>query len=166
MSGVEFVLEEDLGKATLVADQLSSVNPADVLDVHGALGVSQTQRRITQDQKAPDGSAWTEHSSGYSATRSGSQGLLHNEGDLVTSLDHVAGSDEVSWGSPVVYAAIHQFGGTIKPKNGARLFFMMGAQAVVASQVSIPARPYLGLSSEDVREHEETMVHFMEGLLA
>ncbi len=165
MSGVELVLNEQMSKATLVTQAIASVNFADVLDVHGALGVSQTQRRITQDQKAPDGSAWIEHSKGYAATRGGSQGLLHNEGDLVTSLDHVAGSDEVSWGSPVIYAAIHQFGGTIKPRNGARLFFMMGTQAVAASEVTIPARPYLGLSSDDVREHEETIVHFMEGLL-
>ncbi|SDR07639.1 phage virion morphogenesis protein [Pseudovibrio sp. Tun.PSC04-5.I4] len=166
MSGVEFVLDDNLGKATLVSEAIASVNLVDVLDIHGALGVSQTQRRITQDQTAPDGSAWKGHSKGYGETRGGSQGLLHNEGDLVTSIDHVAGSDEVSWGSPVVYAAIHQFGGTIKPKNGKALFFMMGGATVAASQVSIPARPYLGLSGDDIREHEDTLIHFMGGLLS
>jgi len=164
-NGVEFVLDGNMSKAVLVAEAIGGVDFADVLDVHGALGVSQTQRRITQDQTAPDGTAWVEHSQGYKATRSGSQGLLHSEGDLVTSMDHVSGSDEVSWGSPLVYAAINQCGGTIKPKNAKALFFMMGGGMVAASEVHMPARPFLGMSNDDAREHEETLLHFMGELL-
>ncbi|MDD7908558.1 phage virion morphogenesis protein [Pseudovibrio exalbescens] len=167
MAGVGFVYDEQgVKRLELIAERLSSPDVPFVLDTLGALAVGQTQRRITQDQQAPDGSSWPEHSKGYADSLSGSQGMLHNEGDLVTSLDHVVSSDEVSWGSSLVYAAIHQFGGTIKPKDGGSLFFMIGTEAIVASEVTIPARPYLGTSDQDSREFESSVIHYMEGLLS
>jgi len=45
-----------------------------------------------------------------------------------------------------IYGAIHQFGGTIKPKAGGRLVFQMGGKTVFAKSVKIPARPFLPFS--------------------
>lgn len=80
----------------------------------------------------------------------------------------VGGRDTLSVGSNVIYAAIHQFGGKIKRKpGGPPLIFPVGRQVVMgkrgqplkkagpleyvfANEVTIPARPYLGVSKEDL----------------
>jgi len=46
-------------------------------------------------------------------------------------------------GTHVVYAAIHEFGGTIRAKNAPFLVFKMGNQWVRVKSVNIPARPYM-----------------------
>ena len=46
-------------------------------------------------------------------------------------------------GTNVIYAAIQEFGGTITPKNGPFLVFMIDGELVFARQVTIPARPYM-----------------------
>jgi phage gpG-like protein len=50
---------------------------------------------------------------------------------------------QVIVGTNVVYAAIHEFGGTITPKNAKWLVFKIGDQWVMTDSVDIPARPYL-----------------------
>ena len=44
----------------------------------------------------------------------------------------------------VVYAAIHEFGGTIVPRSARFLVFPFEGRLVFARRVTIPARPYLG----------------------
>ena len=46
-------------------------------------------------------------------------------------------------GSNVIYAAIHEFGGTIRPKEKAALAFQIDDRWVVVQSVQMPARPYL-----------------------
>jgi phage gpG-like protein len=46
-------------------------------------------------------------------------------------------------GSNVKYAAIHEFGGVIKPKTGEYLYFMLDGQFKKVKQVVIPERSYL-----------------------
>jgi len=46
-------------------------------------------------------------------------------------------------GSNVVYAAIHEFGGTISAKSGDRLRFQIGGEWVSVSSVLIPKREYI-----------------------
>ncbi len=88
--------------------------------------------------------------------------MLQSEGNLVTSMDHVVGSGEVSWGgSPLVYAAIHHFGGVITPKNAEKLVFQMGGRTIVADSVTIPERPYLGISPDNAAELEDTALMFI-----
>ena len=48
-----------------------------------------------------------------------------------------------SVGSNIVYAAIHEFGGTIVPKSAPALVFKIGDQWVRTQRVTIPPRPYL-----------------------
>ena len=54
-------------------------------------------------------------------------------------------------------AAVHQFGGTIKPKSGKLLAF----RGHVAKSVTIPARPYLGLSDADQNELVERTLDWL-----
>ena len=67
---------------------------------------------------------------------------MHGRVDLVRSNDVVIGSNKI-------YAAVHQFGATITPKSGQYLTFWMGGRLVKARSVTIPARPYLGISDDD-----------------
>ncbi|MNR54745.1 Phage virion morphogenesis family protein [compost metagenome] len=57
------------------------------------------------------------------------------------------------------YAAIHQFGGVIRPKKAKAL--KVGGRVV--SQVRIPARQYLGISAEDATESEELAADYLAG---
>jgi phage gpG-like protein len=79
---------------------------------------------------------------------------------LAGSVNRQASDDELRIGSPVAYAAIHQLGGTIQKPAGSR--WMAGrrfarragapdgkAVAIAAHAITIPARPFLGLSDAD-----------------
>lgn len=102
----------------------------ELMDLLGGEIASQTRRRIQEERAGPDGAAWAPWSKRYAKRREGEGGdLLFREGDLDESIQHfVRGSDEVVVGSPMVYAATHQFG---DPGRG------------------IPARPFLGISRYD-----------------
>jgi phage gpG-like protein len=52
-------------------------------------------------------------------------------------------SREVKFGSDRPYAAIHQFGGIIRAKNGGYLKFQVGGKWIYAKQVTMPPRPYM-----------------------
>lgn len=52
-------------------------------------------------------------------------------------------------GSPVVYAAIHEYGGVIRPKNSKYLTFQINGKWVRTTQVNMPARRWLSKSVED-----------------
>jgi len=78
--------------------------------------------------------------------------MLRETGRLLGSLSRRADGNRVVVGTNVIYAAIHQFGGTIRPKSGGRLAFRLGRTRVFARSVSIPARPWLGVSDADRAE--------------
>jgi phage virion morphogenesis protein len=120
------------------------------LDALGAFAVSAAEERITSTRAAPDGTPWAAWSENYAATRikivqrkSGSKKikkgtLLRDSNLLLRRLTyHVNGAESVEAGSNLVYAAIHQFGGT---------------DEMPARLAAIPARPYLGLSDDQLAE--------------
>ena len=68
----------------------------------------------------------------------------------------------------VKHGATHQFGErgrTIRAKTRKGLRFQVGGRWVTKKQVkvSIPARPFLGLSEEDMEEIKATVEDFIEG---
>ena len=83
---------------------------------------------------------------------------------LRDSIDYAATPTKVMVGSNLPYARIHQYGGTIRPKKAKRLIFKgPGGEKIVAKQVTIPARPYLGVSKADMEEVRATMEDFLKG---
>lgn len=69
-------------------------------------------------------------------------------------------------GTNVKHAATHQFGEpgrTIKARRKKALRFRVNGQWVTKKQVriSIPARPFLGLSEDDMREMKATVEDFI-----
>lgn len=126
--------------------------------------------RNTQDRfdaaEAPDGARWAPLSPGYLPFKRG-PGILRGSamrGGLQGSVTMDADDRSVVIGSNKVYAAIHQFGGVIRPRTARRLLFRNARGAVWGSamEVTIPARPYLGLSRRD----EETILQTTEDALA
>jgi phage virion morphogenesis protein len=128
-----------------------------------------TRRRIAEDKRSPDGAAWPAWSPAYAATRGSGHSLLQGQGDLLDSIQSVATAASAEVGSNLVYAAIHQFGGTtkpheIRPKRKKALAFGGGFFARVQHPGSeIPARPYLGLDEDDRRDIEELTETWLGG---
>ena len=120
---------------------------AEVMEDIGSYGVTSTQQRFLE-QKSPDGEGWEKSSR---AKSKGGQ-TLRDRGNLFDSLTYSADSNSVAWGTNLIYAAIHQYGGEIKAKNGGKLKFKVGGHFVQVDKVDMPARPYLGLTDEDEAE--------------
>ncbi|BCH63692.1 hypothetical protein RvVAT039_09080 [Agrobacterium vitis] len=94
-----------------------------------------------ENESAPDGSRWKTLSQATRDQREKKYGhaptsILRASGDLMNSINMEASDTDVRIGSTLVYAAIHQFGG----------------DAGAGRRVTIPARPYLGLSAADEDE--------------
>ena len=133
--------------------RLAMVTGGNTKPVMGAIGqavVASTQRRFVS-QTSPDGQHWLPVNPLRAADKRNSR-ILTESGRLRSSINARPGNDSVRIGTNVLYAAIHQFGGVILPKNAQKLKFMMGGIRFSVARVVMPARPYLGISDDD---HEE-----------
>lgn len=112
----------------------------------------------------PEGKAWAALNPAYAAVKRG-PGILREagmRGGLQGSITFATEADSVIVGSNKVYAAVHQFGATIRPKRpGGRLVFKLAGRTVRARSVTVPARPYLGFSDED----RDTVLDVLDTLL-
>ena len=115
-----------------------------LMDEIGSYGVASTQERFLQ-QQGPDGRAWEK--SGR-ARKAGGQTLV-DSARLFQSITHEASANHAAWGSNIIYAGIHQFGGEIKAKGGGKLKFRINGGFVSVDKVDMPARPYFGINAED-----------------
>ena len=150
MSGVQIDI---VGLDAIIAkrSRLPSLARVRVLEAGGAMIESQTRRRIMTEKTSPDGAAWKANRAGTS--------ILKRAGHLLASIHYRVMGNGVRIGSGLVYAAIHQFGGTITPKNASKLVFKgLDGALVFASQVTIPARPYLGVSAANRAELEPVLL--------
>ena len=94
-------------------------------------------------EEAPQGKKWKPSA----RAMAGGGKTLDKESHLKDSIDYATTSDKVMVGSNLPYARIHQLGG----KTGK------------GHKVDMPARPYLGVSEEDMDEVRETMADFLAG---
>ncbi len=126
------------------------------LNLMNSLGLEieeQTKERFISTQTAPDGNPWADFAD---VTRQyllkqglgNSAKLLNREGELLKSIEGQAGEWQVIVGSALEYAATHQFGA----KKGA---FGKTSRNAPIPWGDIPARPYLGLSSENISDLED-----------
>jgi len=142
MSGVAFEIRDKGFDETLSkVDGIEHLDEHELLEGIGRLLQESTRNRIETSKTSPDGSSWKANNAGSST--------LFQSGNLAASIDYSVGGSSVFVGSALIYARIHQEGGEIKPKKGDRLVFMIGNQLVFATKVTIPARPYLGISADD-----------------
>ncbi|MBU1611243.1 MAG: phage virion morphogenesis protein [Proteobacteria bacterium] len=131
--------------------KLGAMDTRSLMDDLGAEMVSQTKRRIESEKRGPDGTAWPAWSDGCAATRHGNQSLLIAGGGLLDDVQHqvASGGNSVEVGSNLVYAAAHQFGLDMSVVSTKR-------------RVSIPARPFLGLSEENISDLSAIVDDFID----
>lgn len=133
--------------AILNHSALSSTDRVALMKSLGNEIVEQSRSRILETQEDPDGNKWQDYAD---STLRGLKAkglekvvsLLNREGYLHQSIDvQQSGQWSVLVGSAREYAGVHQWG--YKPKN-------------------IPARPYLGLSSDDISDLTELAEIFLK----
>jgi len=114
----------------------------------GELLQESTEDRLNSGKNVdPTGKPWVTLQPWYQEQKKRNQGkILSLNGHLADSINHdVINGDTVVVGTNKEYAAIHQFGGVIRPKTAKAL--NVGGRAV--KKVTIPARPFLGVSNQD-----------------
>jgi phage virion morphogenesis protein len=134
----------------------------------GEMLVSSTQQRF-EDGKGPDGKPWKP--SARAKTEKGQ--TLVDTGRLRNSIGYQASEKAIVVGTNVEYGAIHQFGGkteahVIRAKNKKALAWPGGAHPVKEVHhpgSDIPARPYLGFSTEDRAEAKSILEAMMARIL-
>lgn len=137
------------------ARRMSDLTP--LMDELGGAMVASTQARF-EAEKAPDGTPWERSAR---AVHEGGQ-TLRDSNRLYQSITHRAGRQHVAWGTNVIYAAVHQFGATIRPKSANALAFALpGGDFAQVQKVEIPARPFLGVSRDDQAEIGRTVEGFL-----
>lgn len=151
MSGVEVHLDLDLTQAQAALARLSAGQIDQLTYEIGTLVEDQTKLRIADEKRAPDGTPWAPWSERYAESltrrnRVNPRSLLVGHGDLRDSVQNYTTGETVKVGSNLIYAAIHQFGGE-------------------AVGMPIPARPYLGLSTDNATAIEAFVVDRLEDLL-
>lgn len=134
-------------------------NTQALMESVGEALVSGTLKRFDAEED-PEGNKW--EPSGRAAEEGGQ--TLTSKGRLRDSIDRVATPDKVMVGSTLAYARIHQEGGTITPKTAKKLVFTgRGGKKVAVDKVTIPARPYLGVSEDDMDDVKAAMTNFLAG---
>jgi phage virion morphogenesis protein len=126
----------------------------DTLALHKDVGeyLLQTTQDRFRDQKGPDGKAWTPLAESTRARKQKlgrSPKILTELHDLRSSYSYAATKESVEVGSNLVYSRIHQLGG----------------QAGKGKRVTLPARPALGLSSDDNDEIQTLLIEHIEAAL-
>lgn len=159
----EFTLDDTQIMDALDRLQAGTSEPQPLLQEIGAYGVHSTQARFATET-APDGTRWAALNPAYAELKGAGRNILTRSGKLKDDMSWHAGAAEVSWGSSRIYAAVHQFGATIKPRNVGSLG-LVPVFLVRVKSVTIPARPYLGISPADGDEISALGGRYLRSLL-
>ena len=115
-----------------------------------------------KDERGPDGQRWKP------SQRAIEEGglTLTDRGHLRQSITAASDATSALAGTNLVYAAIHQFGGTIRAKGNAA----GGKRALKTpfgprGSVTMPARPFLGFSPVDVAEIDAILTDHLDRAL-
>ncbi|MEO5327301.1 MAG: phage virion morphogenesis protein [Magnetococcus sp. THC-1_WYH] len=143
MAGITLTVDQSgldhlFGVLTQAADDLT---PA--MSAIGEYLITATQDRFDLQQD-PQGAAWSPLSSA-TKDRKRIDKILTESSRLRDSISYQASPNEVRVGTNVIYAAIHQLGG----------------ETGRGHSVTIPARPYLGLSETDLDHITETVRDYL-----
>lgn len=130
-------------------------NPLGLFQEFGEHLVKSTTDRFATG-RAPSGSVWAPKSPATLAAGGGrktgprdTRPLFGPWGSLSSTIAYAAFDDRVEWGSPMVYAAMQQFGG-----RKAVFPHLWG---------DIPARPFIGISDEDETALLDAIAEWLEG---
>lgn len=140
MAGASFKMDMT-GMARAFGNALAHLSDTmGLMEGIGEMLVSSTKERFEKGE-GPDGTAWKPSKR---IVRSGGQTLV-DKGTLKKSITYDAGADYVAVGTPnEKYGAIHQFGGA------------------GAGKPEIEARPYIGISEDDLDEGKAMVTDFVK----
>ncbi len=150
MSGIR--IEGDLKKLRKSVKNLSEVEMKGLSKVIG-LDLRRSTAERFKTQTTPEGKKWAESKS---ASEDGRK-VLTDTARLRNSIKMKASTKGVAIGTNTIYANTHQYGAkdrVISARGGGKLKFKVNGQWSSKSSVkiNIPARPFLGISEDDMRE--------------
>lgn len=180
MAGTHLTIAVDDAQALAMLARMGEPGTDDLMPRLGEYLQASTQKRF-KTQTAPDGTAWAPLQPRYARRKKYAKDkILTLRGYLRGGIHYqVTGSAEVEVGSSTKYAAIHQLGGaidvparqaTVRYRSVAGRTLFAGRKhkraierqvTISAHQVNIPARPFLGISSEDDREIREIVLEWV-----
>lgn len=158
MSVAIIITETGFARADAALAKIENFRPEPMLEGIARRMQEQTRDRIEAGGPAPDGSAWAKSSNPKGKT-------LHLSGALAETLQYSVNGNQITLGSGLIYAAIHQYGGPIVAKRAAALAFWIGNAFIRVKKVEIPARPYLGLSAENRAEIIDEVAAYIRRLI-
>lgn len=138
-----------------MADKITDTH--NLLEGIGSMLVRNTEKRF-QKEESPKGDKWKK--SQRAIQQNGK--TLTNKGQLKDSISSQVQGKTVQVGTNEKYARIHQFGGEIKPKNKKALSFKTANNNVTAKKVTMPPRPFIGISDNDIDDAKGIIADFME----
>ena len=172
MAGTRIKSTVSDAQARAMLARLGEPGTQDLMPRLGEYLQASTQKRF-KSQTAPDGTAWAPLQPRYARRKKYAKDkVLTLRGYLRSGIRYqVTGAAEVEVGSNTKYAAIHQLGGSIDQNAQSRKMRYRSVAGRVlfagrkhkrgvterwvtrgAYQVNIPARPFLGISTEDDKE--------------
>jgi phage virion morphogenesis protein len=138
-------------------------------DMKGAYqNIGEELRQSTIDRmragQTPEGNPFAKLNPLYAKFEKKGPGILRESGELLGSIVYQLAGDGagVEVGTDRLHARVHQFGATILPKNANALVFSLGGKTVHLADVTIPARPFLGVSETDKTAILEILSDFLD----
>lgn len=142
----------------------ASQNLRPVMEIAGGIFENSTRHRF-DTERGPGDIPWPQS---WRAREQGGK-TLQDKGLLRGSIISNVGDDYVETGVDgrsvsAKYAKTHQFGATIKAKNAPKLAFV-GPDGFfrMVDQVTIPARPFVGIDDADRADLRDAIVDYLEG---
>lgn len=152
------------GDTRRLLNQLKSYSTVDKKKLNEVLGEDMRSSTLTRFKlsKAPSGKRWA---TSIRASQEGGKTLVKTA-TLRNSISSQSNASGFAVGTNLAYAATHQLGDknrTIRASRANALRFKIGNRWISKKKVkiSIPARPYLGLSDDDMREIQATVEEFI-----
>lgn len=154
------------GDVSALLRKMKTYSEIDKKNLNAAL--AETTRESTLERfrqsRGPNGKKWK---TSIRAAATGGKTLI-DSAQLRTSIKSYSNEKGFAVGTNVKHGVTHQFGEkgrTIRAKTSRGLRFQVGGQWVTKKQVKvkIPARPFLGLSNEDMEEIKATVEEFVGG---
>lgn len=149
MAGAKIQISSEGAQA--VSDVLTQLvnNLDDLAPALGNVGehLMLTHRDHFDQQRSPDGDPWQPLSPEYAKRKKKNKDKILRLNDILRdTFAYNVGDESLEFGTNMEYAAIHQFG---------------GESSMIPRLAAIPARPFLGLSSDDEQEVIEILSDFL-----
>ena len=161
MSSINLKVEGDVQRLMKRLGRIASVDKAGINNAI-AEGLRTSTIERFQAEKSPDGKKWKQS---IRAREEGGKTLIKSAA-LRSSIRSEASAEGLVVGTNDIRAATHQFGDTriIKAKRKKALRFRVSGRWVSKKEVkvTIPARPFLGVSEEDEEEIKKLLSQALE----